>query len=284
LTSGERTQETKSPCVHPKKAAVLSEQEKKDEDAKEPVKDLKKDDKDKPRDVPKDPAKDLKKKGDKDDDDDDNDNGGSGKSGMVPFPDGPQTTTVFQSRAVVVLDEKDATGRATGTKNVVPAVTVNGGSGKSPTLAGCETFSPSHDGPSLGVYTPDSVTNSVVSVHGCNGGSEDGGSGAHMANLESPDSIESQGNVDNVGGHHHQQGQGHLVAGERRNEAQQVSTNAQLQGQGSHGHSATHLQQQQHLAQRQQYAQVSRFKSYTFCFTRFLVRPSTGAQQSHERA
>jgi hypothetical protein len=26
------------------------------------------------------------------------------------------------------------------------------------------------------------------------------------------------------------------------------------------------------------------FKGYTFCFTTFLVRPSTGAQQSHERA
>ncbi len=26
------------------------------------------------------------------------------------------------------------------------------------------------------------------------------------------------------------------------------------------------------------------FKGYTFCLTRFLVRPSTGAQQSHERA
>ncbi len=26
------------------------------------------------------------------------------------------------------------------------------------------------------------------------------------------------------------------------------------------------------------------FKDYTFCFTTFLVRPSTGAQQSHERA
>jgi hypothetical protein len=26
------------------------------------------------------------------------------------------------------------------------------------------------------------------------------------------------------------------------------------------------------------------FKGYTFCFTTFLVRPSTGAQQSHEQA
>jgi hypothetical protein len=26
------------------------------------------------------------------------------------------------------------------------------------------------------------------------------------------------------------------------------------------------------------------FNGYTFCFTTFLVRPSTGAQQSHERA
>jgi hypothetical protein len=28
----------------------------------------------------------------------------------------------------------------------------------------------------------------------------------------------------------------------------------------------------------------ARFKGYTFCFTTFLVRPSSGAHQSHERA
>ncbi|CAG0913277.1 unnamed protein product [Notodromas monacha] len=48
---------------------------------------------------------------------------------------------------------------------------------------------------SLGVYTPDSTTNSVVSVHGYNGDNGEEVAG-HVANLESPTSIASQGSVD----------------------------------------------------------------------------------------